>query len=123
MTLSQRIQTASADETRALLEEAYEAVHGKSCDWFRYYGEIDQKHDARAFDNMLNAEAYLDAAMMLLPEGWMWSIGSDGPEEGPWACLTAIKDLCEDISCCAATPALALCAAALIAREASNGDL
>lgn len=82
MTLSQRIQTASADETRALLEEAYEAVHGKSCDWFRYYGEIDQKHDARAFDNMLNAEAYLDAAMMLLPVGWLivsWSdLGGGG---------------------------------------------
>lgn len=77
MTLSQRIQTASADETRALLEEAYEAVHGKSCDWLFWYGEIEQKHEARAFDNMLNAEAYLDAAMMLLPEGCGWRLSHE----------------------------------------------
>lgn len=82
MTLSQRIQTAQPDETRALLEEAYEAIHGKSCDWVLWYGEIEQKHEARAFDNMLSAEAHLDAAMMLMPEGWLivsWSeLGGGG---------------------------------------------
>jgi hypothetical protein len=26
------------------------------------------------FDELLDAEAWLDAAMMLVPEGWLWSI-------------------------------------------------
>lgn len=75
MTLSQRIQTASADETRALLEEAFEVIHGKSPDWLRWYGDVEQKHEARSFDAKLNAEAYVDAALMLVPEGMAWTIG------------------------------------------------
>lgn len=71
MTLSQRIQTAQPDETRALLEEAYNAIHGKSCDWVLWYGEIEQKHEARAFQALLDIntqEAFLAAAMMLVDE-------------------------------------------------------
>lgn len=66
--------------------------------------------------------ASIDAAMTLVPEGWMWSIASGGPEEGLWAFLTTIEEPCKDVACHAATPALALCAAALLAREASNDE-
>ncbi len=45
MTLSQRIQTASADETRALLEEAYEAIHGKGCGLYRIWLPKTEKQD------------------------------------------------------------------------------
>lgn len=110
MTLSQRIQTASADETRALLEEAYEAVHGKSCDWLFWYGEIEQKHEARAFDNMLNAEAYLDAAMMLLPEGCKWAVTSRNSACCKPQHITALDWVF------ATTPALALLSAICMAR-------
>jgi len=116
MTLSQRTATAQPDETRALLEEAYNAIHGKSCDWFRYYGEIDQKHDARAFDNMLNAEAYLDAAMMLLPEEWTGLIPVRGGQyEDAWL-WPENGSMVRGYKAAAATPALALLSAICMAR-------
>ncbi len=71
MTLSQRTATAQPDDTRALLEEAWNAIHGKSCDWVLWYGEIEQKHEARAFQALLDIntqEAFLAAAMMLVDE-------------------------------------------------------
>lgn len=61
--------------------------------------------------------ASLDAAMTLVTDGWMWSVGSDGPDDEPWACVTEIAEPCRDISFDAATHALALTAAALIARS------
>lgn len=61
--------------------------------------------------------ASLDAAMTLVPEGWMWSVGGGGPDDEPWACVTEIAEPCRDISFDAATPAVALTAAALIARS------
>lgn len=66
--LIERIERAGEDEQRALLEEAFEAVFGKSPTWLRFYGDIEQKHEARSFDAKLNAEAYVDAALMLVPD-------------------------------------------------------
>ena len=65
----------------------------------------------------------LDAAMTLVPEGFNWQVGTQGTEgEAAWASVEALTynpDTFNGISIYvdAATPALALCAAALRARE------
>jgi hypothetical protein len=66
--------------------------------------------------------ASLDAAMTLVPDGYEWGCGSWGnPDtDGPWAwCATRQQSADNDLDYGkAATPALALCAAALKARAA-----
>lgn len=57
--------------------------------------------------------ASLDAAMTLVPEGWFWTGGRD--REGRGAMAVVSQDDCL-VPAVAATPALALCAAALRAR-------
>jgi hypothetical protein len=70
--------------------------------------------------------ASLDAAMTLVPEGWDWSAGT-GRGTG-WATLGLPDDdqmggsSDDEVSCDAATPALALCAAALRARASAPTD-
>lgn len=77
----QRIEAAQPDETRALLEEAYEALFPRYIS--RVYGKLTtHTAHADAFMRCLSAKAYLDAAMMLLPVGWLivsWSdLGGGG---------------------------------------------
>jgi len=69
--------------------------------------------------------ASIDAAMTLVPKGWcVWQMG-EVPDNSPinWH-VTLWQDGAINPGDCsqAATPALALCAAALLAREASNAD-
>ena len=75
----------------------------------------------------------IDAAMTLVPEGepafsaTFWRLGNDGegadPAEFKAEILLCSMLTSKRLSATASTPALALCAAALLAREASNGDL
>jgi hypothetical protein len=77
--------------------------------------------------------ASLDAAMTLVPDGWCWCAADYKGEANPavwqgryqnakgFASLTALDDAMTNIRTHAATPALALTAAALLAR-AINGD-
>lgn len=77
--------------------------------------------------------ASIDAAMTLVPEGdpafsaTFWRLGNDGegadPAEFKAEILLCSMLTSKRLSATASTPALALCAAALLAREASNGDL
>jgi hypothetical protein len=60
--------------------------------------------------------AYLDAAMMLVPEGWFTSDFHQGPSGGNWWELSRIGDGDQwyaTVKGIAATPALALAAAAI----------
>lgn len=57
--------------------------------------------------------ASLDAAMSLVPEGWVWRVGKTG-----WAHLIGDREVWTD----AATPALALCAASLGALASEARD-
>ena len=80
-----------------------------------------------------NYTASIDAAMTLVPEGdpafsaTFWRLGNDGegadPAEFKAEILLCSMLTSKRLSATASTPALALCAAALLAREASNGDL
>ena len=66
MTLSEQIEAASADDERLWCERVFEAV------WPQPFlkGLYEWNRKKRSFTNKLNAHAYLDAAMMLVPDGW-----------------------------------------------------
>lgn len=65
MTLSKRILSASTDdEAREVLEELAEAVGLVVPGWSDPYFAVD-------FQATLEARAYLSAAEMLVPEGWL----------------------------------------------------
>lgn len=68
----------------------------------------------RQGDGWFNPTASLDAAMMLVPEGLSWLIGSGDDLGPPHAWVGDQSDQPKGIG--AATPALALCAAALRAK-------
>jgi hypothetical protein len=63
----------------------------------------------------------LDAAMTLVPEGWAWMLGC-APGEAFFASLAVMDDGLQapEVGVNAATPALALCAAALRALAAQE---
>lgn len=112
MSLAERIEAAGVDEQRAMLEEAWAAIYGVPSG----VAASDKRvwHWLR-FVNMLDAEAYESAAMMLVPEGMrvaimivedgraavnLWWPGEDAPN------VPRLEPLF-------ATPALALAAAAI----------
>ena len=93
--------------------------------WWMATGE-----DARILPRRIDPGAWLtslDAAAALAPEGWAWAIYGGTRDEGhataycvPNAGAVPWPDWIRDID--AATPALALCAAALRARAEEAGD-
>ena len=103
MTLPHRIEAAEGAEQRYMLELVWQEVHGEfpgGCEW---HSEANQR-----FARLLNAGAYLDAALTLVPEGLAVTLDTRAPA----ACTIAGQDGWVY----AATPALALCAAALKAH-------
>ncbi len=72
---------------------------------------------------ILNAPPFsrsVDAALSLVPEGWDWATGSNGANRGH-SLLASRDDTDREIEADAATPALALCAAAIRARTLKEG--
>lgn len=67
--------------------------------------------------------ASIDAALALVERllpGWLWTFGSYGPDDGPWACITEPTEPCADYAARGPTPALAILSAlmsAMIERE------
>lgn len=101
--LAERCEKATEEQQRALLLEAFDAVF------------LDDP-EARflRFRRLVDAGAYLDAAMTLVPDGYDWIIGrtNDGltiPAE--------VGGRGDEYMRFGNTPALALCAAALRARS------
>jgi len=106
--LSDRVEAASGDEQRATLKEAYHAIFPHNSP------QHDHQHRAR-FIGFLDAEAYLEAAMMLVPEVAEWTLSIAAYEP----CLATIPsgyDRVDAVHGYAATPAHALTAACLRAR-------
>jgi len=111
-----RIEAAQAD-VRDVLELAFFDIYGREPDKV-HIPQWNQWRDREiSFHRFLDAEAYLDAAMMLVPEGWRYGIMGRagytecgiGPEEKD-AVYTGRSE----------TPALALAAASLKAKDASD---
>lgn len=110
-----------------LLQRAEEAERATEANEFRIISEAAlaifgwQDERYKRVLRMLEAGASLDAALTLVPEGWDWVINSDG------ACTLEHPDHAVPlVEAFAATPALALCAAALRARasiQKEDGDV
>lgn len=116
--LAERCEKASANEQGDALREAYGAVFGflPRDMALKDMPEGALKRQAR-FTGLMNTEAFLDAAMMLVPEGFAYSVGNINPET--CRCNAYVVPPTFDIGAnirTGATPALALCAAALRAR-------
>lgn len=124
--LIERIEAASAELSGALIEEAWEALAEASASFRRFacgpcsgFGT-----NAGKFSAALEARAFESAAIMLVPEGWTWMLDTmEGRNE---ACVHGNGPVPDSAYVTAATPALALCAAALKARaylkETNNAD-
>lgn len=131
--LAERIEAAGVDEQRAMLEEAFSILFpapdsGQAMAHKNGWGNIIAPHQSNGanpispaflswwkikqrFTTMLDAEAYESAAMMLVPEGWDWGCGGHDDPWG-WVCPPD-REYNESMKAHAATPALALAAAAI----------
>lgn len=83
LALADRCEKADASKQPELLVEVWDAING--------IVPMDWKNPAHKaffrFWNMLQAEAYIDAALMLVPEGWSRSIGDLWGYDPPlWRC-------------------------------------
>lgn len=117
LTLAARVEAAERDEQHALLVEAWWVLSGMQSSRDAGLAAIDAR-----FQRKINVEAFLDAAMMLAPEGMQFGCGSKdatgrawawvGQEHGPMNSRESIAN--------AATPALALTAACLRAKDAAH---
>lgn len=101
------------DQQREVLEALWTQLHGGTDpQWCQYYDEVEVRHEARYFLAMLDCGAFVDAALMLLPEGWGWSAHAPSvpePDNPPSARIWAGGKGVFEAS--GNTPALALCAA------------
>lgn len=123
--LAERIEAANGDEARFpgdLIRKAWEALNGGH-DYLEGLTDTDSRarwFTARSRLNaLIDAGAYLDAAMTLIPEGCVWRLNKTFVNAG---CNIFAKDPFREIARCprAATPALALTAASLRARAAQE---
>jgi hypothetical protein len=99
--LAERVEALTVDnDPRLWMIRAYEAIFGSSPD-----------HRWAPFEKLINARAFFNAAMTLVPEGMTWCVGTmDGtPEAGVWGKGPVPADAYVK----AADPALALTAACL----------
>jgi len=62
-------ESAGPERQQELLVEAYATIHNQEPANDQWYGDTETKTRGRYFTAKLDAEAYLDAAMMLVPEG------------------------------------------------------
>jgi len=118
-TLAARLEVASPDEQREMLEAAYAAFNGgrlfdqPATPGFR---ETHARWDR--FRRMLDAEAFESAAMMLVPEGWFTRLAMEDRHSHSWR-WDLRGGYGVDASARASTPALALTAASLRARPSN----
>jgi hypothetical protein len=128
--LIERLEQATAEQQRELLEAAFVAIHGEPTEATRPNVASAWLDRWRPFLALLDAGGFLDAAMSLVPEGWRWMAGQ---REFPH-CRAYVENgelafrgfglrpnpARQWFEVTAATPALALCAAALRARKAQS---
>lgn len=110
--LAERCEAATAEEQFALLSEAHYLIAGgdslgMSLTSYR------QWLPTNVFGKLLEAGAFTDAALMLVSDGWVGLVGI--PANGGCQ-LQPSNDPFVQIEVRAATPGLAICAAALRAR-------
>lgn len=136
--LAERVEKATAGEQEAMLREAYRAIHPEPSGWNpgrpegRAWGE-----QTGGFVMMLSADAYLDAAMTLVPWDWLnegeyfFALEQD-MDTGKWLARadqrgdmnghgdTILSEPCDDKE--RATTAFALRARAAILKAQQGGE-
>lgn len=103
---------ATPDQQREVLEALWTQLHGGTDpQWCQYYDEVEVRHEARYFLAMLDCGAFVDAALMLVPEGWtLFHLGGPFPDK-PCHATIAGGDPVSFKEGEGQTRALALCAA------------
>lgn len=119
--LIERIEAATEDQQYDLLCAAFEVVKGKIRDTESRPGFTRWHDDWFVFERKLKAFAFIDAAMTLVPANWTaWELRSHSARTRFSADLSRLSECDSSEEDWAygrgATPALALCAAALKAR-------
>lgn len=121
--LIERVEAASGRDQFAILMDAWQAVHGTKAEARGMkLPEFQRWRDALApFERLMEAGAFLDAAMTLVPNdpciGWEVSDGAGGPTARIWHVGIDRADDWEIGASPLATPALALVAASLRALQ------
>lgn len=106
--LADRCEKATADEQHELLQQAGTFVLERGTEAWT------------AFNRAMHGFCYLDAAMTLVPEGWRRLLSER--DDGSWVVSLLRHDAKEREQGDAATPALALCAAALRSTPVKSGE-
>lgn len=126
--LAKRCEAATADQQHTLLDDAYHAVFPKperiwvtdnAGSWTDEYSAHHER--SWRFQEFLDAKAYVDAALTLVPEGWRWTW--DGARKEAICVKNGAMPTSRDGKFSLGNsdaPALAICAAALRAREAAE---
>lgn len=103
--LADRCEQANAEQQRDLLIEAHLLARGMA------------RHVRREYAATLDNNGFLDAALTLVPNELDWTLDWLGERSAAWILAARFKT-----SGAAMTPALALCAAALRAREVAESE-
>lgn len=122
LTLSQQCETAGPEETRGLLKDASKLLHPE---WWWPTQTVEGCEVSIPFFDLLDIntqEAFLGAAMMLVPEGWETAIYLGGENANVQMETEAMRQRIDffPIDATAATPALALVSAILLAEAAKQ---
>jgi hypothetical protein len=117
--LAGRVEAAT-EPSFAIFEKAFFACNpGPSafgCSGYHNEALETQNAAIKRFKKFVDAEAWLDAAMMLVPEGCEWTMGAGGKSPAI-VTISAGGEIKDAVHGFAATPALALTAASLRAIE------
>jgi hypothetical protein len=122
LALAERVESAPLEMQGKLLEQAWELCAEYSAEFRAFTTSYLSGFDNNAgrFSMCLEASAYESAAMMLVPEGLAFEMTTTGYKPGATVCGNPMFDTHEGAY--AATPALALVAAALRARAAMGEE-
>jgi hypothetical protein len=120
--LAAKIESGTKEDSYKLLMEAWQVVNGDRTSALALTLERldDWYYDQRSFSRLLEAGGDLSAAMMLVPEGWFTRMATEDRHSHSWR--WELRKPPADARARAATPALALCSAALRARALSQKD-
>lgn len=118
-----RIEAGTAEQQRELLVEAWEELHGP--DPIAVSPErLTWLFKRQPFQRMLDAEAYENAAKMLIPPMVLWKLSSDTMGRGDTVNVIIRPNRIgneKSVIGCGSTEALAIAAAALRAKDTDRG--
>lgn len=124
MDLIERVEKATPELQGKLIDEAWEACAEDSAAFRRFACAHSSGFGTNAgrFSAALEARAFESAAIMLVPEGFIFGCGPKDATKTAWAWASPDGPLEYRSISNAATPALALCAAALRAHQENPND-